>query len=183
MGQLARLTGLEPLLVDRSTPMPIGIRYATPETVGLDRILNACGAYALGEGAAVVVDVGTATTVDVLSSDGFFIGGAILPGPELAARALANGTAALPTVELTQPVKAIEDSTASCIAAGVLRGHAGAIERLARDAEQTLGRASRLFLTGGQASLVRPYLELEVTWDPHLTLKGLSYIFQTRPVS
>lgn len=185
-----------PLVVADHATIPIPARVPDPSRVGPDRLLNAFTAERLYGRPAIVVDFGTATTVDAVDRDGAFAGGAIAPGLQLSARALALGTALLPRVEPEIPIAAIGRDTASAISSGVVYGHVGAVRELIARVAAELGdpdpaasaghpgspaaggRRPVVVATGGLA--VAPWMELlrnEVDHvDPHLTLTGLALL-------
>ncbi len=144
------------LLLATHRTIPIPVRVAAPELVGADRLLGAWTAVRVAGAPCIVVDVGTATTVDVVDADGAFVGGAILPGPVLGMRSLARGTALLPPVPLELPEAAIGRDTVDAIASGVILGHREAIGGLVRLMTDELGGARRptVVLTGGDAHVL-----------------------------
>jgi type III pantothenate kinase len=118
------------LLVAEAGTIPIEVRVPHPARVGNDRLLGTWGARLHHGAPLIVVDLGTATTVDALDREGRFVGGAILPGLSLALASLARGTAQLPEVRLSMPAQAIGTDTASAIRSGVVLGGLGAIREL-----------------------------------------------------
>jgi type III pantothenate kinase len=172
--------GVDPLLFPRDIPAPIANRYEPPVAVGADRLANAAAAYAELRAACIVVDAGTAVTVDAVSAEGAFQGGAILPGAVLMARALTEGTALLPELELAGTESAIGRSTAAAMSSGVLRGLAGAIDRLIADAREELGGAEHVLITGGDAERLRGLTATRMDHRPHLGLAGLALAYRGR---
>lgn len=149
-------------------------RYARPEQLGADRWAALIGARALTDDACVVVDCGTAVTLDALNASGEFIGGVIAPGLKLARASLAHATPAL-NVAPGDADSCLARATADAIAAGTRYGIAGAIERIVREFEHALGPAA-LIITGGDAPLFAPLLEHPVRHEPDLVLHGLARI-------
>jgi type III pantothenate kinase len=156
----------------------------TPETVGADRLYAARGAYERRGTSAIVVDAGTAVTVDALEVDATalprFLGGAIAPGPSLLAAALANGTARLPQVSsLRAPLDALGRDTESAIASGVVHGLRGAVRELAERVadEARLARAALVVTGGARRLLLEPLAfdprRFECVEDEHLVHRGL----------
>jgi type III pantothenate kinase len=127
--QAAGVLGL-PLTVVGAPRIPIGTALPRPDLVGPDRLLGAWAASRLYSSPVVVVDLGTATTLDAVDADGVFLGGAILPGLGLAADALAQGTARLPRVALALPEEAIGTDTEGALQSGIVIGHLGAVREL-----------------------------------------------------
>jgi len=156
------------------------VRYGRPETIGIDRVLAAYAAYRLHGDSCVVVDAGTAVTVDAVSGDGRLLGGYIFPGRELLSRALADGTS-LPLVEPSDGCMEVGASTETCISRAVTAGFAGAVAGLVERASGAAGAAGRVVLTGGDAEILRNSLPREVSWRPHLVLEGLGMVMDTLP--
>lgn len=175
--------GCRAVAVTPRSPLGMRLKVRTPREVGADRILNALAAFEKARGAAVVIDFGTATTFDCVSARGDYLGGAILPGPRMAARALAEGTAKLPLVEVRRPLRVIGRDTAQCIQAGLYFGYLGMIEKLLK---LTLGEmrgsrsgaVKRVFATGGLAGLFEKDFPKGVALAPDLTLQGLRIAFE-----
>ena len=172
-----------PLLVADAATIPIDIRVDSPETVGDDRLLNAYAARRLHGAPAIVVDLGTATTFDVVSADGAFIGGAIAAGAGLGLDALARGTAQLPRVPLVVPEHAIGRDTVAAMQSGAVIGHSGLVLVLVRAITQELeavgGPKPKVILTGGLSTSdwaqAIPGVD---AIDPYLTLEGLVLLHQ-----
>jgi len=158
--------------------LPIAVEVDEPSRVGIDRVAAAAAAAVAKDAdrPAVVVDCGTATTVDLVSADGRFLGGAILPGPGLLARALADGTSRLPAVADLDSgaLPAMPGrNTQQAIAAGIGFGMRGAVARLVAEAEASLGGKPQVFLTGGSRGIVRDAVP-GATEIPDLVLHGIA---------
>ena len=173
-----------PLLVAAAGTVPLAIRVDRPGEVGADRLVNALAAARLHGTPAVVVDFGTATTLDCIAADGAYVGGAIAPGLELGLEALAARTAKLPRIELRAPDRAIGRDTISAMQAGTIFGYqalaAGLLARVRRELADANGVASsdvKAILTGGlsAAPWARALEGIDVI-DPDLTLKGLAIL-------
>ncbi len=168
----------------RTAPeLPLGLDVDFPARLGVDRALNALAARAIvgPRDAAIVVDSGTATTIDLVNHEGRFQGGAILPGFELCAYALHHYTALLPLVQLDDidqgPPAAIGKSTEPALRSGLLWGHVGAVERLVDEiVRESTGPAPRLILTGGAAPRLQPHLDPRFQLVPYLALRGLGML-------
>jgi type III pantothenate kinase len=165
--------------------VPLAIRVDEPARVGIDRLVAAYAANRLRrrDRAAVVVDLGTAITVDLLDADGAFCGGAILPGIALSARALAEHTDALPRIDLDhleKPPAAVGKSTVRAIEAGLYWGAVGSVRELIAQMTSELTAAPDVFLTGGAsphvAELLAANAEYEVRHVPHLVLSGIALV-------
>lgn len=157
--------------------LPLPIALPEPGGIGIDRLCAAWGADALrspGE-PLLVVDCGTAITCNLLSAEGVFLGGAILPGLRTAVRALRLLTDKLPEIELPASAPpALGTGTVGAIGAGVFWGAIGTIREFARQFELVAGRPPRVLLTGGDASRLAPTLAGEAELEPHLTLRGIA---------
>lgn len=156
-----------------------------PESVGQDRLFDAAGAAERYPLPAVVVDAGTAVTVNRVDPGPTFRGGAIAPGLELAFEVLHRRTSQLPRVATGAAgaaVPALGTDTAAAIRSGVVRGVAGAIDRLCRDLAASCpgGRAACFVLTGGAARTLLPFLETDFVLDPDLQLRGIAAGFRAR---
>ena len=171
-----------PLLEATAANVPIPVRVEHPAEVGADRLVNALAAGRLYGTPAMVLDFGTATTVDAVAADGAFVGGAIAPGLELGLEALSARTARLPRVEPLRPEHAIGRDTVSAIRSGAVFGYLGlAGELLARIRAEllagTTGTTVKVILTGGVSQL--PWID-ELAGvdaiDPDLTLAGLAIL-------
>lgn len=169
----------EPLLVSPLIPLPIDLAVDNPPEVGTDRIANAVAARERFGAPVLVVDFGTATTIDVVDQRGRFVGGVILPGPEIAAEALFRKTAALPQVALRRPEHVIGRNTVACMHAGLFHGFLGAVEHLidAVRAELAAPRCPAV-ATGGLGSLIAPETDRLQEHLPWLTLEGLAIIWE-----
>ena len=163
--------------IARAQAEQLGVRnrYRQPEQLGADRWVALIGARGMATAAACVVDVGTAVTVDALSADGEFLGGAVFPGLRLLRDSLVQGTAGIPDTE-GDAGECLARSTADGVAAGTLFGLAGAVERLVDEYRHTLGESVRVLLTGGDAPVLGARLHVAHTPVPDLVLKGLARI-------
>ncbi len=163
--------------------LPLEVRLERPDMVGIDRLVDAVAVNRLRDAArpAVIVDVGTAITVDLVSADGAFCGGAILPGIVMSARALHAFTDLLPLVdasELTAPPPALGVATVPAIESGLFWGSVGAvrqlIEQLQHAASDDRREEADVFLTGGAAESVAELLGPHARYVPNLTLLGIA---------
>jgi type III pantothenate kinase len=170
-----------PVRVDDPSRFPLDIQVAEPKKAGIDRLLNAVAANVVRPegGPAIIVDTGTATTVDYLDSTGAFRGGAILPGFEMSARALNHYTALLPYVSVEElaadTVDPLGGDTHAALASGLFWGQLGAIQALIGQFSRREKQPAFVMLTGGGASLLRPQLP-EARFEPHLALQGLALV-------
>ena len=175
LGRLRAAAPAAPKVARDDFPIPIATGVREPDRVGVDRLLAALAAYRRTGGACIVVDCGTAVTVDAVDSGGVFLGGAIFPGREMMARALAAGTAQLPHVRGGAPPESVlGKSTEEAILAGLVRGTAGALESLVAAAMMEVGLHARVVVTGGDAAVPEsPVLRRKSQVVPDLVLEGL----------
>jgi type III pantothenate kinase len=174
----SRYLGHEMVLVGPGTKTGMGIRYDNPREIGADRLVNAVAIRERFGGPAVCVDFGTATTFDVVSAAGEYVGGALMTGIEISLEALSERGARLPKVDLAPPKSVIGRNTIDAIRSGVVFGYAGAIDAILRRLYAELGARPHVVATGGLAALVVPYTEEITEVDDLLTLTGLRIIYE-----
>ena len=170
--------GLTPLVVDAGVRTGVRIRYDNPREVGADRVVNAVAAYRLYGGPACIVDFGTATTFDAISTEGDYLGGAIAPGIRISAEALFTHTAKLPRIDLVRPPRAIGSNTVQSMQSGILFGYVGLVEGMVARFRAELGADMRVVGTGGLAEVIARETPVIEAVDPWLTLKGLRMIYE-----
>ena len=173
-----RYLGHEMLVVGPGLRTGLAIRYDNPREVGADRLVNAVALRDRFGGPAVCVDFGTATTFDVLSAAGDYIGGSLMTGIEISLEALSERGARLPKVELAPPRVVIAKNTIDAIRSGVVFGYAGAVDAILRRLFIELGGPVPVVATGGLASLVVPFTEEIEEVDDMLTLTGLRLLYE-----
>jgi len=158
------------------TGMPI--RYDNPREVGPDRIANAVAAFDLYGGPTTVVDFGTATIFDAVSSAGEYLGGAIFPGLEVSLDAMFGKAAALRRVELAAPRHVIGRSVTESIQSGVVLGFASVVEGMCDRFDEATGTEATTVFTGSVAELIAPVVDRDINVEPWLTLQGLRLIYR-----
>jgi type III pantothenate kinase len=168
----SRYFAIDPVVIEPGVRSGIAIAVDNPREVGADRIANSVGAWHLFGGPTVVVDFGTATTCDVISAKGEYLGGAIAPGVDISLDALYTRAAALRAVELVEPRSVIGKTTIECIQAGAIFGFAGQVDGLVTRIEEEIGDC-RVVATGGLGSLIAPYSATIDQIEPWITLHGL----------
>ena len=173
-----RYFGLAPLVLEPGVRTGMPILYDNPKEVGADRIANAVGAFELFGGPVVVVDFGTATTVEVVSAKGEYLGGAIAPGIEISLDALFGRAAGLRRVELVAPKHVIGKSTLESMQSGAIHGYSGQVDALVGNVIDELGVPATVVATGGLADLIVPYTCTVQHIEPWLTLYGLRIVFE-----
>jgi type III pantothenate kinase len=158
------------------TGMPI--LYENPREVGADRIVNAVAAYEDLKCGCIVVDFGTATTWDVVTPKGEYLGGVIAPGIQISAEALYEHAAKLPRVELARPGKVVARNTVASMQAGLVYGYAGMVDSLVERIRAEVDYPARCIATGGLAPLIATETKTIEATDDLLTLKGLKILHQ-----
>lgn len=158
------------------TGMPI--LYENPREVGADRIVNAVAAYEELKAGCIVVDFGTATTWDVVTPKGEYLGGVIAPGIQISAEALYEHAAKLPRVELARPGKVVARNTIASMQAGLVYGYAGMVDALVERIRAEVDYPARCIATGGLAPLIATETRTIESTDDLLTLKGLKILYQ-----
>ena len=170
---------IKSLILSTKLDLGIKLKVKNPKEVGADRIANACGAKVLYSLPAIIVDLGTATTFDIVDKNGDFIGGVIMPGLNLQFKALNNSTSKLPKIEAGSVKKAIGDDTTNSILSGVIKGSACAIEGLINQCEKEIGERATIIATGGYSTLIAQYMSRKFDFiNPCLTLEGLYYLYK-----
>lgn len=170
--------GLEPLIVNARTKLGIQLEVDNPEQVGADRIVNAAAVHQLYGGPAIVIDFGTATTFDVISRQGNYIGGSIAPGIGIAHDALVRRAAQLYKVELLPPPSPIGRNTTHAIQSGLFLGYVCMVEGMVARLKAAMpeGDRAKVIATGGLASLFQQHTDVIEIIAPTLTLDGLRLI-------
>lgn len=167
------------LLIDTNINYGLKIALEKPNEIGADRIANAYGAKVKYSLPAIVIDIGTATTFDIVSKKGEFLGGVIMPGLNLQFKALNSNTSKLPKINADLSEKAIGNSTKNAILSGIMRGSACAIEGLIHQCELELGEKATIIATGGQSRLISEYMIRNFDYiDTSLTLDGLKLLYE-----
>jgi type III pantothenate kinase len=172
-----RYFGFLPLIVEPGVRTGMPILYDNPKEVGADRIANAVGAYDLYGGPTIIVDFGTATTLDAVSGKGEYLGGAILPGIEISLDALFERAAALRRVELAEPRNVIGRSTVESLQSGAVYGFTSQVDGMCERFREELGDIT-VVATGGLASVIAPLSKSIEHHEPWLTLHGLRLIYE-----
>lgn len=171
--------GINSLVLSSELKLGIDLKIQNPKEAGADRIANACGALRMYSKPAIVVDLGTATTFDIINENGDFAGGVIMPGLNLQFKSLSSNTSKLPWIDAKTVDKAIGNSTADAILSGVVRGSACAIEGLIEQCEKELAQKPVIIATGGYSTLISKYMTRKFDYvNPNLTLEGLRILYE-----
>lgn len=177
---LKRYLGISPFVVSNKTTNLLKYSVDNPEEVGADRIVNAFAAFSLYKQDSIVVDLGTATSFDIVKSNGEFIGGIICAGMKIQAESLKNFTSKLPLIKIEAPNNAIGKNTIDAMLSGIVRGHACMIDGLIAECEKELGKKALLIATGGYSEIVSQYMCRDFDYiNPYITLEGLKLIYDS----
>ena len=168
---------VEPLLVGPGIKTGINLLVDDPRQVGADLITASVAAYSLYKEAVLVIDMGTATKMMFVDSNGAFRGVSIIPGVQISIKALTGGTAQLPQISLDAPSSVIGKNTIDCMKSGVIYGNASLIDGMIDRITKECGISPKLIATGGLAESIIPYCEHEIVIDRYLVLEGLKIIY------
>ena len=168
----------EPLVVGPGVKTGVVIAVDNPREVGADRIANAAGALAKYKPPLLIVDFGTAITVDAVSAKSEYLGGAIVPGLRLSLNALHQKAARLPEVEFSEPPSVIGKNTVHAMQSGAFFGYAALVDGIVRRMKPLLSPESAVIATGGEAKIVAQASETIETVEELLTLEGLRSIYE-----
>ncbi|MBN2343813.1 MAG: type III pantothenate kinase [Deltaproteobacteria bacterium] len=168
----------EPLIVGPGVKTGLSIRYDNPKEVGADRVVNAVAGRERFPGASIIVDFGTATTFDCLSSKGEYLGGIICPGIGIALDALVTRAAKLPKVEIARPPSVIGKTTEQAMQSGILFGYAAMVDGLVARLEKEMEPDVKTIATGGLSAVIAKEARSLMYHEPNLTLDGLRLIYE-----
>ena len=181
-GMTERYFGVTAVVVEPGVNTGMPILYDNPAEVGADRIENAVAAYekfGRDRGSPlIVVDFGTATTLDAISAKGEYLGGAICPGVQISADALFQRAARLPRIDVRKPARIVGRTTVGAMESGLFYGYVGMVEGLVRRMDEELGGNAITVATGGLAEVIAPETPLIRHVDADLTLHGLRIIWE-----
>jgi type III pantothenate kinase len=175
-----QLFGLAPTFVRATDDLGVRLAVDAPDSVGIDRVVNAVAAYERVHGACIVIDMGTATTFDCVSAQGDFLGGAIALGLASTAEALASRGAKLSRFPLTPPPRAIATNTTHAMQSGTLLGYASMVEGMVSRCKSEMSGVPRVFATGGLSGVVAPLVSVIDEVVPDLMLEGLRLLYLRR---
>jgi type III pantothenate kinase len=175
-----RYTNTTPIIVTHLTNTGIKVDIDQPEQAGADRIVNTVAAHTLYGGPAIVIDFGTATTFDVVSANGDYLGGAIAPGIGLAHDALVSRAARLHKVDFQPPPSPIGKNTIHALQSGIFLGYLSLIEGMVARLKQAMGgeQTIKVIATGGLSSLFQKHTDVIDILSPNLLLDGLRIIYE-----
>ena len=174
---VAMICGVEALVVGPGIKTGINIHCDAPSSVGSDLICACVAVNHLYGSPALIVDMGTATKMMVLSDKGTFIGVSIIPGLRMGLRALSEGTAQLPQVSLEAPASVVGKNTVDAMKSGVIFGHASMVDGMIDRFDEELGMSLPVYATGGLSQLIVPHCKHDITLNDNLVLKGLELLY------
>jgi len=175
---IRKYLNLEPVIVGPGIKTGLKVNIDNPKELGPDRIANSVAGYLITKTDSVVIDLGTATTFDVVSKNKEYLGGSIAPGIKISLDALTLKTASLKSVELDTPNKVIGKNTYEAIQSGLIMGHASMIDSMVEKIILEIDIEPKIILTGGLSKVVQPILNVNVEYIENLTLVGLEEIFK-----
>ena len=175
---LVKMTGKHPLVVGPGIKTGLNIQMDVPSQVGSDRIVIAVAALAEYEPPLILMDLGTATTIEVVDRGSTYLGGCIIPGVRTSLDALTSRAAQLPGIRLDRPGRVIGKNTVDCMRSGIMYGTAAMLDGMLDRVEEELGSRATVVATGGMAQFIVPLCRREIKLEKDLLLKGLNIIYQ-----
>ena len=175
---VVKVIGKQPMVVGPGLKTGLNIRVDVPSQVGSDRIVIAVAALAEYKPPLILMDMGTATTIEVVAENNTYIGGVIFPGVKVSLDALTSRAAQLPAISLDRPRNVVGKNTVDCMRSGMMYGTAAMIDGLVDRIEEELGYRATLVATGGMAQFVTPLCKREIILEKDLLLKGLNLIYK-----
>lgn len=172
------ITGQDALVVGPGVKTGLNIKIDNPAQLGSGLVVDAVAVINQYPLPAVIVDIGTATTLSVIDAKGQYIGGMIIPGVKMSLAALSSTTAQLPYISIEEPTSLIGKNTVDCMRSGVVIGHAAMLDGIISRIEEELGEKASVITTGKLSSLIIPHSRHKITYDEKLPLKGLYYIYK-----
>lgn len=170
---------VEPIIIgEDSVKVGIKVKVERPKEVGADRLVNALAAYKIFKKACIIIDFGTATTFDVISEEGEYVGGVISPGINLSIDALKTAAAKLPEIAVARPENVIGKSTVAAMQSGIYWGYVGLIEGITQRIRDEYGIKMKVIATGGLSPLFAKGTEVIEEVQPDLTLHGLNFVYE-----
>lgn len=173
-----KVIGKQPMVVGPGLKTGLNINVDVPSQVGSDRIVIAVAALAEYKPPMILMDLGTATTIEVVEPGNMYLGGVIFPGVKISLDALTSRTAQLPGISLDKPKNIIGRNTVDCMRSGMMYGTAAMIDGIVERIEEELGHKSTLIATGGLAQFITPLCKREIILERDLLLKGLNIIYK-----
>ena len=175
---VVKVIGKQPMVVGPGLKTGLNIHMDVPSQVGSDRIVIAVAALAEYKAPMILMDLGTATTIEVVEPDNLYVGGVIFPGVKISLDALTARAAQLSSISLDQPKQVIGKNTVDCMRSGMMYGTAAMIDGIVERMEEELGHKCSLIATGGMAQFITPLCKREIILERDLLLKGLNIIYK-----
>ena len=175
---IMKVTGKAPMVVGPGLKTGLNIQMDTPSQVGSDRIVIAVAALSEYAPPLTLLDLGTATTIEVVGKGSTYLGGCIIPGVRISLDALTSRTAQLPGIRLDRPGKIIGKNTVDCMRSGIMYGTAAMLDGMLDRVEEELGFSTTVVATGGMAQFIVPLCRREIRLEKDLLLQGLNIIYQ-----
>lgn len=173
-----KVIGKQPMVVGPGLKTGLNIHVDVPSQVGSDRIVIAVAALAEYKPPLILMDMGTATTIEVVEPENRYMGGVIFPGVRLSLDALTSRAAQLPGISLDKPKQVIGKNTVDCMRSGMMYGTAAMIDGLIDQISEELGHESTLIATGGMAQFIMPLCRHNIILEKDLLLKGLNILYK-----
>lgn len=173
-----KVIGKHPVVVGPGLKTGLNIQVDVPSQVGSDRIVIAVAALAEYKAPLILMDLGTATTIEVIEPDNIYMGGVIFPGVKISLEALTQRTAQLPGINLDNPKRVIGKNTVDCMRSGIMYGTAAMIDGIIDRMEEELGHSSTIIATGGLAQFIAPLCKKDIIIEKDLLLKGLNILYK-----
>lgn len=175
---IVKVTGRQPMVVGPGIRTGLNIQMDHPAQVGSDRIVIAVAALAEYEAPLILLDLGTATTIEAVDRGGIYLGGCIMPGVRISLDALSANAAQLPSIRLDRPKKVVGKNTEDSMRSGIMYGTAAMIDGMLERMEAELGWQATVLATGGMAQFIVPLCRRQITIEKDLLLKGLNVIYK-----
>ena len=173
-----KIIGKQPMVVGHGLKTGLDIRMDNPSQVGSDRIVIAVSALSRRKAPLILIDMGTATTVEVIEPKNRYLGGVIMPGPRISLDALTSHAAQLPGINFDRPGKIISKNTVDAMRSGIMYGAAAMLDGVIDRMEEELGHSSTIVATGGMAPYIIPLCKHEIALERDLLLRGLNVIYR-----
>ena len=174
----SRFISKDVLIVGPGVKTGLKVNIDNPKELGPDRIANSIGGYSKVSSEVIVVDLGTATTFDIVNTKKEYLGGCIAPGIKISLDALTSKTSSLKSVELETPKNVVGKNTYEAIQSGLILGHTSMIDSMIEKIILESGLEPKIFITGGLGKVIQPLLNIKSKYEEDLTLDGLEEIYK-----
>ena len=174
---IKKLIGITPMVVGAGLKTGLDIKIDNPKTLGADIVVDSVAAKEIYGAPCIVIDMGTATTITVISKNGDYVGGVIVPGVRSSLEALVSDTSQLPRVSLSSPKRFICTNTIDCMKSGIINGQAALVDGMIDRFWQELGYQTNVVATGGLSRVIIPKCNHDITLNNDLMMVGLKLIY------